>query len=158
LEINAMTRAMGVEEGLRELLLLVPQVTARLKRSPAPAELRATIAAGALGPRHVTALSYLLYEGPMTVGELAGRLGVTHATASLMVGQISRGGLIERREDEQDRRRTIVEIASLKRRAIDRWLSSRTGPMRRTLERLSPRDRGVFVEALRLLDSELQAG
>jgi hypothetical protein len=47
----------------------------------------------------------------MTLSELADRLGIAPATASLMVGQLSRGGLIKRREDEHDRRRTIPSIA-----------------------------------------------
>ncbi len=50
-----------------------------------------------------------------------------------------------------------LSIAPARRRAIDRWLSSRTDPMGRTLEQLSARDRGVFVEALKLLDRELKA-
>lgn len=47
----------------------------------------------------------------MTVNELAVRLEVVPTTVSLMVGELTRKGILERREDEADRRRRIVGIA-----------------------------------------------
>lgn len=49
-------------------------------------------------------------EDPMTVGELAGRLGLSLPTASRTVDGLLRRGWVARREDEHDRR---VRRASL---------------------------------------------
>jgi len=40
----------------------------------------------------------LQFDGPMPVNELAARLQVAPATVSLMVGELSRMGLLTRRE------------------------------------------------------------
>src|SRR4051794_28320353 len=99
--------AITAEEGVRTLLLLMPRLMGRAKKRAVPAEL----AGLDLAPRHLSLLSYLLFDGPLTVTELAGRLEVAPTTASLMVGDLSRKGVLERREDEADRRRTIVSIS-----------------------------------------------
>ncbi|WP_181957750.1 hypothetical protein [Nonomuraea longispora] len=39
-----------------------------------------------------------------------------------MAGELSREGVLERREDDADRRRTIVSIAERRRPAINEWL------------------------------------
>lgn len=147
--------APSVDDDLRELLKLLPRVMAGLKRSALPAEVRALFGETSLGPRHIPALAFLLYDGPMAVSELAARLGVTLTTASLMVSELDRHGLASRREDEHDRRRTIVAIPDTKRPVIEGWLGSRAEPMRRTLERLPPDQRRAFLHAMRLLEQEL---
>ena len=80
----------------------------RNARGPLPDELRA---AGGLGPRHAAALSLLGARGELTVGELAGTLGMSVAHASLVLGELARAELVERRPDPQDRRRTLVSAA-----------------------------------------------
>ena len=91
----------------------------------------------------------------MGVGELAGRLGVGLTAASQMVGDLDRVGLVERRQDEADRRRTIVGIAAAARSEVARWVETRELPMRRTLEELSPAERMAFLKGLRILRREL---
>jgi DNA-binding MarR family transcriptional regulator len=91
----------------------------------------------------------------MGVGELAGRLGVGLTVASQMVGDLDRAGLVERRQDEADRRRTIVDVASSARGEVARWVQTRELPMRRTLEALSPQERTAFLKGLRILRREL---
>ena len=139
----------GVEESVRELLLLVPRMVGRAKRMPVPAALRSL----ALGPRHLSLLSYLLFDGPMTVNELAARLEVAPTTVSLLVGELDRKGVLERREDDRDRRRRIVSIAEGQRSAIDDWLSHGATAWRRALEPISPEERRLFVRTLRAYES-----
>jgi DNA-binding MarR family transcriptional regulator len=50
----------------------------------------------------------LEFYGPMTVSELARRLGVGNPAASLLVQQLVEQELVERSEDSKDRRRTYV--------------------------------------------------
>ena len=62
-----------------------------------------------LSPRHVAALEQIR-GGPVTVGELASRLGLTLPTVSGVLADLDRAGLVERHPDPADRRRTIVAI------------------------------------------------
>lgn len=62
--------------------------------------------------RHLSLLSYPLFDRPMTVNELADRLQIAPTAVSLLVGDLSRKGILERRGDEADRRRRIIGIAA----------------------------------------------
>jgi DNA-binding MarR family transcriptional regulator len=92
------------------------------------------------------------------VSALARRLRVTIPTASLLVAELDRAGLAQRRADETDRRRTIVTVSERYRTSIDEWLSQRSEPIRRALTRLNPEERDALVKALRLIDEELHSG
>lgn len=70
----------------------------------------------------------LLLDGPLTVNDLAGKLGVAPTTVSLLVGDLSRKGVLERREDDTDRRRRIIDISTDSRPAIEQWLSPALRP------------------------------
>jgi DNA-binding MarR family transcriptional regulator len=136
---------LSVEDATRALLLLVPRLVGRAKRLPVPDELRDL----ALAPRHLSMLSYLLFDGPMTVNDLAARLEITPTTVSLMVGELSRKGIVERREDDDDRRRRIVSIAADRQQAITDWLGRGAARWRHALDPLTPAERRVVVETLR---------
>jgi DNA-binding MarR family transcriptional regulator len=92
--------------------------------------------------------------GPTSVGELAARLSLAPATVSLLVNDLSRAGLVERREDDRDRRRTIVSVPEEHRRLLGRLADERLALVRRTLERLEPEARANFVDGLRILLEE----
>jgi DNA-binding MarR family transcriptional regulator len=134
-----------VDDAVRALLLLMPQLVGRAKRTPPPAEL----AGLALGPRHLSLLSYLLFDGPMTVNELAARLEVAPTTVSLMIADLGRGGVVERREDPDDRRRRIVSITDTGRPAIEGWLGPAAAAWREALRPLTPAERHLVVNTLR---------
>ncbi|MFC4591006.1 MarR family winged helix-turn-helix transcriptional regulator [Sphaerisporangium corydalis] len=134
----------SVDDAIRALLLLMPRMIGRVKRVPVPDELQSL----ALGPRHLSLLSYLLFDGPMTVNELAARLEVAPTTASLMVGELSRKGILRRQEDDDDRRRRIVSIADAERPAIDAWLARGAVAWRQALEPLTPAQRRMFIDTL----------
>jgi DNA-binding MarR family transcriptional regulator len=89
------------------------------------------------------------------VNELAARLEVAPATVSLMVGQLSRQGILERREDEADRRRTIVSIADEHRAAIDGWLGQGATAWRKVLTPLTAAQRRLFIDTLAAYECEI---
>ena len=60
-----------------------------------------------LGPRHVAALEQLR-DGPLSVGTLAARLGLTLSTVSGVLAGLDQAGFVERSADQADRRRTII--------------------------------------------------
>ncbi|MFJ6672541.1 MarR family winged helix-turn-helix transcriptional regulator [Actinosynnema sp. NPDC091369] len=129
----------------------MPRIVGRAKRLKVPAELESL----ALAPRHLSLLSYLLFDGPTTVNDLAKRLEVAPTTVSLMVAELSRKGVLERREDDGDRRKRIVSITDAKRPAIDAWLARGARAWRAALEPLTPDQRRVFVETFRAYEDAL---
>lgn len=141
------------DDAIRALLLLMPRIVGRAKRIRVPEELEPL----ALAPRHLSLLSYLLFDGPTTVNDLAERLEVAPTTVSLMVAELSRKGVLERREDEHDRRRRIVSITDAKRPAIDAWLARGARAWRAALEPLTPDQRRVFVETFKAYEDALDA-
>jgi DNA-binding MarR family transcriptional regulator len=119
-----------------------------------PAETRAAIESGLLSKRHMPTLLAVAEAGPISVSELAARLGAQLTTTSTVVGELSRAGLVERSEDENDRRRTIVRVHSNYRDDLKAWLEAATAPIRNTLTRLSPSARKCFMEGWRVLHEE----
>ncbi|RKS76866.1 DNA-binding MarR family transcriptional regulator [Actinomadura pelletieri DSM 43383] len=139
-----MSTADPTEEAVRELLLVMPRLVGRVKRLPVPEQLRSL----ELAPRHLSMLSLLLLDGPLTVSELARMLSVAPTTVSLIVSELSRKGVLVRREDDADRRRRIVDISPESRPAIAQWLSPGAQAWRHALTPLSPAEQRTFVDTL----------
>jgi DNA-binding MarR family transcriptional regulator len=145
----------SVEEDLTELTSLVPTTLHDLKNSvPAPMPMRDAMEAAGLGKRHASALLAVAAAEPISVSELAKRLGLLLSSTSTLVGELSRAGLLARAEDEQDRRRTIVRVHGDYRYALEGWLAVALAPIRDTLERLPPAARSHFMEGWRILQEE----
>src|ERR1700692_1600138 len=128
---------MTTAQAVRAMLLLMPRLVGRAKRLPVPAALRGMD----LAPRHLALLAYLQYDGPLTVSELAHRVEVAPPTASLMVGALSRRGVLTREEDDADRRRRIVAIAPDYAAPITEWLSGSATGWTEVLAALTPAGR-----------------
>ncbi|WP_225094713.1 MarR family winged helix-turn-helix transcriptional regulator [Streptomyces sp. CoH27] len=141
-----------VDAAVRELLLLMPRMAGRVKRIPVPEALRSQ----ALAPRHLSLLACLLFDGPMTVSDLAARLEVAPTTVSLMVGDLGEKGILDRREDPSDRRRRIVAIAPDRHDAIAAWLAPGAAAWRRVLTPLTPAQRRLFVDTLRAYEAAVE--
>jgi DNA-binding MarR family transcriptional regulator len=141
----------SVDDAIRTLLLFMPRMVGRVKRIRIPDDLQSF----SLAPRHLSLLAYLLFEGEMGVNELAARLEVAPATVSLMVGELSRKGILKRREDDADRRRTLVSIAEDHRKAIDGWLGRGAVAWRNALEPLTSAQRQMFIDTLAAYDREI---
>jgi DNA-binding MarR family transcriptional regulator len=109
--------------------------------------------AAPLGPRHVAALEQLR-DGPLSVGTLAARLGLTISTVSGVLAGLDRAGFVERSADQDDRRRTIVRIAPGARADVQEWLDGAAAPLARVLDRLAPDERAAFLKAMDMLEAE----
>src|SRR5919204_3955444 len=143
--VNSATKKADADqlwEDARELARLFAEVTIAFKhsdRQPSP-ELRKAAEEAGLGPRHGAPILTLAFaDEELSVSELAQRIGLSLATTSQLVGELSRAGLVERAEDERDRRRTLVRLPDAYRPHIQAMLEGHIAPMQRTLERLSPR-------------------
>jgi DNA-binding MarR family transcriptional regulator len=149
----------SVEDDIAELTSLMPITLHDLRSSvPAPMPMRDAMERTSLGKRHATALLAVAAVEPVGVSELAKRLGLLLSSTSTIVGELSRAGLLERSEDDQDRRRTIVRVHEDYRDAMEGWIEVALAPVRHTLERLSPPARAHFMEGWRILQEEAALG
>ena len=109
-----------------------------------------------LGPRHVAALEQLR-DGPLSVGTLADRLGLTLSTVSGVLAGLDRAGFVERSADLADRRRTIVQIAPGAVPVVREWLDGAAAPLARVLDKLGSDERAAFIKAMDMLEAEFRA-
>jgi len=138
-----------------ELCLRLMQLFPRVARGMRRWQDRAAPATPApLSPRHVAALEELR-GGPVTVSELASRLGLTLSTVSGVLADLDRAGFVERHPDPGDRRRTIVQIVPAQAAVIGEWLDGAASPLARVLGKLAPGEQEVFLKAMDLLETEL---
>jgi DNA-binding MarR family transcriptional regulator len=138
---------LSTDEAIRAMLLLMPRVAARIKHIRIPEQLESFT----LAPRHLSLLAYLLFDGPMPVNQLAARLEVAPTTVSLMVSDLTRQGVLQRHDDPDDRRRTIVALTDEPetRAAIEGWLANGATAWRAAFEPLSADERATFVKTIR---------
>jgi DNA-binding MarR family transcriptional regulator len=132
----------NISTHIARLAPLLPQLALAIRRraGPIPPELQE---AGRHGGRHIATLISLGVAGPTTVSELARRMDMSTAHASLVVGELARTGLVERRHDDKDRRRVIVS------------LSDKTKP---ALAQLRDRHAAVLAAFLVGFDDDQEAG
>ena len=158
--VNRVKQANDISrDDIREVLWLLADVITGLKRSGAheiPEECRTPFESGALGPRHVPVLMTVTFMGELSVSQIAERIGLSLATTSLMVGELAREGLVERTEDDRDRRRTIVRLHEDYRAVMDGWAQDRFAPVGRALAGLTPTAYQHFLEGLRSIAAELR--
>ncbi|MCW2749444.1 MAG: MarR family transcriptional regulator [Aeromicrobium sp.] len=138
-----------IDEEVRALLLLIPRLVGRAKRIPVPDEVRDL----ELAPRHLSLLSLVLFDGPMSVSELAARLELAPTTVSLLISELADKGIVDRSADSTDARRRIVDIAEDRRPAISAWLGPGAAAWRRALAPLDREQRRMVVDTLRAYEA-----
>jgi len=143
---------MTTSQAVRSMLLLMPRLVGRAKRLPVPDALRGLD----LAPRHLALLAHLQYDGPLTVSQLSDRLEIAPTTVSLMVGDLSRRGILTRREDDADRRRRIVAITPDFAGPITQWLSGSAAAWTQVLAALTPCERATVVATMRAYEAALE--
>ncbi len=109
-----------------------------------------------LAPRHAATLAYLALSGPMSVSDLAGRLGVVRTTASLLVTELADAGLVDRREDVDDHRRTVAAVSPESRSEVWQMIEARLVPLCRAAERLGSGRVADLTSGLLVLGEELR--
>lgn len=127
----------------------------RRRRGDLPPALRQ---AGKLGDRHIAALVSLAVAGPATVSELAERMEMTVAHASLVVGELAAAGLVDRDHDDQDRRRVIVSLSEQAKPAVAQMRDRHAAPLLSFLAGLDDAEANRFIEQLTALIEHLRDG
>src|SRR5271170_3838815 len=80
-------------------------------RRKIPQSLEKGFEKGTLSTRHISVINVLVSTGTLSVSELAQRLDLSLSATSQLVAELSRAEFIEREEDSNDRRRTIVKMS-----------------------------------------------
>jgi DNA-binding MarR family transcriptional regulator len=142
---------------LGELRQLLRRVTRGLRyRSRPPDELLALIGREPpLGRRHIGVLAHIATEGARTVGEIAGELGLTLPAASKLARDLEDHTLVHRREDPDDRRRTLVDLNAQTQEQVRTWIDRRDRPLAAALASLSAAEREALLKGLRALAEAL---
>lgn len=113
-------------------------------------------AAGLSAPR-LSALSVVIYRGPLSLTELARAEGVTAPTMTRLVQALVKAGLVEKTVNASDNRVVELRATADGRRTLDIARAERLAAMRVLLERLTPDEAAVVERAVASLEPLLRS-
>jgi DNA-binding MarR family transcriptional regulator len=100
-----------------------------------------------------SALVTVELHGPMRIGDVADREGVSAATATRLVASLEERGLLERATDDSDRRSSYVSLTSSGRAQLESVRKIRTAKLAQRLARLDPADVRRLIDVLPVLEA-----
>jgi DNA-binding MarR family transcriptional regulator len=106
-----------------------------------------------VGPGTLAALGTISDCGPVRLGDLAQREGVTPATLSRIVAGLEEDGYIKRSVDPDDRRSTFVTATASGRRLVEDVRALRAAALLDRLSRLDEDQRAALIGALGALEA-----
>jgi DNA-binding MarR family transcriptional regulator len=95
--------------------------------------------------RHLATLVSLGVAGPATVSDLARRIDMSAAHASLVIGELARAGLVGRDHDESDRRRIVVSLSEAAKPAVNELRERHAPALARFLMGLGEEEAERFI-------------
>lgn len=136
-----------LDDAVQAILSAYPTIHSACRRR----SLRDPASGKRLSDHQAGILEHLDFQMPVTVTDLAERLRVTPATASVQITLLARLRLVTRERDQTDARRVQVRLTESGMRL--RTLRSLLDPerLRLALVRLAPAEQEAVVEGLRLL-------
>jgi DNA-binding MarR family transcriptional regulator len=114
--------------------------------------LRTEDAASGLTAPRLSALSVIVFGGPLTLGALAAAEQVRPPTMTRLVTALERDGLVTREPDPGDRRQVLLRATSAGRRLLEEGRARRTASLARRLAALPPADLAALARAASLLE------
>jgi DNA-binding MarR family transcriptional regulator len=111
--------------------------------------------AGLNAPR-LSALSVVIYRGPISVSELAKAEGVTAPTMTRLVQALVKAELVERSADATDNRVVLLRASPAGRRTLDLARGRRLAALEELLERLDTDDIALVERAVSTLEPLLR--
>lgn len=105
-----------------------------------------------VSPARLSALSVVVFRGPLTLGDLAAAEGVRSATMTGIVNGLEAEGLVRRRQDDADRRAVQVEATAKGRRLLERARAQRIDLVASKLEDLATDELDLLWRAGELLE------
>ena len=113
---------------------------------------RQDVATGQTAPR-LSALSVIVYGGPLTLGALAAAEQVRPPTMTRIVAALEADGLVQRAPSTEDRRVTLVRATPAGETLLHEGRRRRTAQLAAQLAALPARDRATLARAVDLLES-----
>ena len=108
-------------------------------------------ASGLTAPR-LSALSVIVFGGPLTPGALAAAEQVRPPTMTRLVAALARDGLVTREPHPDDRRQVVLRATPAGRRLLEEGRARRTTSLARRLAALPPADLAALARAAGLLE------
>jgi DNA-binding MarR family transcriptional regulator len=108
------------------------------------------------GPARLSALSVLVFGGPMTLGQLAAAEQVKPPTMSRIVAGLSASGLARVDGDERDARRIRVSATAKGERLLQQARERRITLLAETLAHLSDEQTKALREAAEIIESAVR--
>ena len=118
-------------------------------------QLRREDEATGLSAARLSALSVVVFAGPLPVGELARAEQVRSPTMSRVVADLEALGLVSRAPSSSDGRAVEVRATAKGRRVLQAGRTRRVATLTRRLERLAPADLAVLERAAAVLETAL---
>jgi DNA-binding MarR family transcriptional regulator len=101
----------------------------------------------------LSALSVVVFRGPLTLGELAAAEGVRSATMTGLVNGLVADGLVRRQPHSTDRRAVVVEATAAGRRVLERARAARIDLVASKLADLTESELELLWRAGELLEA-----
>ncbi|HSB38234.1 MAG TPA: SMC-Scp complex subunit ScpB [Gaiellaceae bacterium] len=108
--------------------------------------------AAGLSRARLSALSVVVFRGPLTLGELADAEGVRSATMTGIVNGLEQDGLVRRRPHGRDRRSVNIEATAAGRRVLQQARGRRIERVARQLDDLTAEELELLGRAAQLVD------
>lgn len=106
---------------------------------------------GLSAPR-LSALSVIIYRGPISLTELARAEGVTAPTMTRLVQALVRAGLVEKSVLQTDNRVTLLRATTSGRQTLDVARANRLAALGELLNRLDPEEAALVARAVDALE------
>jgi len=105
-----------------------------------------------VSPPRLSALSVVVYAGPLQIGALATAEGVAAATMTRLVDGLEREGFVKRRRDPADARGVLVEATPAGKRILTRGRAQRVQTLAAGLAALSSEELNEIGRGAELIE------
>lgn len=96
-------------------------------------------------------LFVVTFRGPISIGGIAQQLHIGLPTASSLIDRLVERGLVQRREDPQDRRRTLASATEAGATLAEDLRQGSTQALREWLQALRPEDLSALIQGLQAI-------
>jgi DNA-binding MarR family transcriptional regulator len=111
-----------------------------------------------ISPARLSALSVVVFAGPIGIGALATAEGVAAPTMSRLVDGLERDGLVVRGPDPDDARGVLVRATSKGTRTLTKGRWTRVETLASSLSRLSPDELAAVARGAELIERIVRSG
>ncbi len=99
-------------------------------------------------PRHMIAIAHIATSDGISVSDISSRMSISLAAASQLVSQMANAGLIDRYEDSNDHRRTLLKLSDDRGVEIKGQIAARTAPIAAAIATLDGDRFSVLLDTL----------